>query len=112
MENKHSPWPERFGLTRCPAAGLDAAVAATALGIAVVYSAETVFLVIESRARSLRAECARRLGTVGLPPPEKLTVAFLAEVLPEGTREAVDAACRRQVILAGELRRALRPAMR
>ena len=27
-------------------------------------------------------------------------------------REAVDAACRRQVILAGELRRALRPAMR
>jgi hypothetical protein len=102
MENKNSPWPERFGLTRCPAAGLDAAVAATALGIAVVYSAETVFLVIESRARSLRAECARRLGTV----------AFLAEVLPEATREAVDAACRRQVILAGELRRALRPAMR
>jgi hypothetical protein len=32
--------------------------------------------------------------------------------LPETSREQIDAACRRQVVLAGELRRALRPAMR
>ncbi len=112
MENSNQPWPERFGLTRCPAAAIKPAIAAEALGVAVIYSAETVFLVIESRARSLRAECARRLAAAKLPPAETLTVAFWSEVLPETNREAVDAACRRQVILAGELRRGLRPAMR
>ena len=112
MENQTQPWPERFGLTLCPAADVETAIAANALGVAVIYSAESVFLVIESRARSLRTECLRRLTTAKLPAATQLTVAFRCEVLPETSREQIDAACRRQVVLAGELRRALRPAMR
>ena len=112
MENQTPPWPERFGLTLCSAADVATAIAANAVGVAVVYSAESVFLVIESRARSLRTECLRRLTTAKLPTATQLTVAFRCEVLPETSREQIDAACRRQVVLAGELRRALRPAMR
>ena len=69
MENQTQPWPERFGLTLCSAADVATAIAANAVGVAVVYSAESVFLVIESRARSLRTECLRRgeLGQQGLP---------------------------------------------
>ena len=41
MENQTQPWPERFGLTLCPAADVETAIAANALGVAVVFSAES-----------------------------------------------------------------------
>jgi hypothetical protein len=116
MDNKNTPWRERFGLKTCAAADLEKAVPEKALGVAVIYAveggAEKTWLVVESRAQSLREQCLKRLRTAKLPPVETLTVAYLAEALPESTPEAVHAACREQVILAGALRRELRPAMR
>ena len=118
MENKTATWQERFGLTTCPATGIDPVIPPTALGVAVIYAPATtaadekIFLVIESRASALRSQCERRLQTAKLPPLASLTVAFKGDVLPDSSPEAVHAACRAQVILAGELRRELRPAMR
>lgn len=116
MDNKSTPWRERFGLKTCAATDLAKAFSEKALGVAVIYAvedgAEKTYLVIESRAQSLREQCLKRLETAKLPPADDLTVAYLAEVLPESTPEAVHAACREQVILAGALRRELRPAMR
>ncbi len=118
METKHATWQERHGLTICPAAAIESAIPTTALGVAVIYSpasaegAEKIFLVIESRATGLRDQCARRLETAKLPSLASLVVAFTAEVLTKTSPETVHAACRQQVILAGELRRELRPAMR
>ncbi len=140
MQTTPAPWTEKFALTTCPAADLATAIPAGALGVAVVFApapvgesspyrqrgpalrvavvfapapvGEAVYLVVESRARDLVGQCQRRLLTAGLPPVSALTVAFQAEVLPDASAEAIHAACRRQVTLAGELRRALRPAMR
>lgn len=118
MENQITTWPEKFGLTLCPATKINSEIPATELGVAVIYapatsaSAEKTFLVIESRARSLLAECERRLQTAKLPPLATLRVAFQADPLPDTSAEAVHASCRRQISLAGELRRALRPALR
>ncbi len=116
METKPATWQTRFELTTCPAAKIEKKIPATALGVAVIYAdstaGETIFLVIESRARPLLAECLRRLETAKLPPLASLTVSFQAAVLPESTPEAIHAACREQVMLASELRRELRPAMR
>jgi len=118
MENKTAPWQERFGLTSCPAAGIDPAIPPAALGVAVIFTpataaaAEKVFLVIESRASGLRSQCDRRLQTPKLPPLASLQVAFQAEALPDASADAVHAACRQQLILSAELRRELRPAMR
>jgi len=118
METKPAIWQKRFGLTTCAAADLEKAVPAKALGVAVIYSQATgtepekIFLVIESRAGELRSQCVKRLQTAKLPPLASLTVSFKAAVLPDPSPEAVHAACREQVILAGELRRELRPAMR
>ena len=89
---------------------------AEALGVAVIYgdseSGETIFLVLESRAQSLRSQCLKRLQTAKLPDAGTLQVAFKATALPDASAEAVHEACRQQVILGGELRRELRPAMR
>lgn len=118
MENQSAPWPERFGLTSCPAVGIDPAIPPAALGVAVIFTpataaaAEKVFLVIESRAGSLRSQCTRRLQTPKLPPPASLHVAFHATPLPDTSAAAVHAACRQQLVLSAELRRELRPAMR
>jgi hypothetical protein len=118
MENQITTWPEKFGLTTCPATKINGAIPAAALGVAVIYApaagdvAEKTFLVIESRARGLLSECERRLQTAKLPPLATLLVAFQADTLPDTSPESVHASCRRQVILAGELRRALRPALR
>ena len=116
MENKPAPWPEHFGLTSCAASAIDPAIPAKAWGVAVIYAPaadrETVFLVLESRAGSLRELCAKRLGTAKLPAVGSLRVAFKAEALSDPSPAAVHAACRQQLILAGELRRTLRPAMR
>lgn len=116
METKPATWPQRFELTTCPAAKIEKKIPPAALGVAVIYAetaaAETIFLVIESRARPLLTECLRRLQTAKLPPLASLTVSFQATVLPKSTPEAIHAACREQVILAGALRRELRPAMR
>ncbi|MSU52838.1 MAG: hypothetical protein EXS41_05505 [Opitutaceae bacterium] len=118
METKAETWQERHGLMICPATATAAAISATALGVAVIYTPATeetperIFLVIESRATSLRSACTRRLETAKLPSLASLVVAFKAEVLPEALPESVHAACRQQVSLAGELRRELRPAMR
>lgn len=116
MENKSAPWQERFGLTLCTASALETAIPATALGVAVIYAAteagETVFLVLESRASSLRDRCLKRLQTAGLPPPASLSIAFQSEILADTLPATIDSACRQQVRLAGELRRELRPALR
>lgn len=116
METKTATWQERFGLTTCPAESIDPTIPPYALGVAVVYATEAtgekIFLVVESRSGSLRSQCARRLQTAKLPPGTPLTVAFQGQVLPDDSPEAVDVACRQQVVLAGELRRELRPAMR
>ncbi len=118
METKPATWQERFGLTTCSAVDIEKAVPSKALGVAVIYSQATgagpekIFLVIESRAGELRSQCAKRLQTAKLPPVASLTVSFKAATLAEASAEAVHAACREQVILAGELRRELRPAMR
>ncbi len=118
METKSAPWQERFGLTTCAASDVEQAIPAAALGVAVIYAqatakeGEKIFLVIESRAGALRGQCVKRLQTAKLPPSVSLTISFKAETLAEASAEAVHAACRQQVILAGELRRELRPAMR
>ena len=116
MENKPTTWQERFDLTSCAAVDLEQAIPPEVLGVAVIYSqaadGEKTFLVIESRAGSLRTQCLKRLQTAKLPPVASLTISFKGETLADSSAEAVYAACRRQVILAGELRRELRPAMR
>ncbi len=118
MESNPTTWQERFALTTCPASALASTLDPTALGVAVIYApatadaGETVFLVIESRARALRTECERRLSMAKLPPLASLALAFKADAPSDATPEAVHASCRQQVIFAGELRRALRPAMR
>lgn len=116
MDNDNMNWPERFGLTVCAATGLETAIPGNAPGVAVIYSAsdtgERIFLVIESRAGDLRGQCVKRLRTAKLPPIEELMIGFRAEPLADPSPGAVHAACREQFILAGELRRALRPAMR
>ena len=116
MENNLAAWQERFGLTTCPAAGIDPAISPTAQGVAVIYSrteaGEKILLVLESRTSGLRHHCEKRLQTGKLPPVEQLTVSFKGGPLSNATPEAVQAACREQVIFAGELRRELRPAMR
>lgn len=89
---------------------------ATAPGVAVIYSSsaagEKIFLVLESRASALRGQCEKRLLSGKLPPTPDLTVAFRSGLQADQSPEAVNAACREQVIFAGELRRELRPAMR
>ncbi|HSI10310.1 MAG: hypothetical protein ACAH89_03060 [Rariglobus sp.] len=113
-----TPWQERFELKTCTAAKIEKAIPATYAGVAVIYTAgsgtvdEKVYLVVESRAGSLRAQCVKRLTTAKLPPVEELTVAFKAAKLPGKTREDLDAVCREQVIFGAQLRRELRPAMR
>ncbi|HEY9250718.1 MAG TPA: hypothetical protein VIO38_16375 [Rariglobus sp.] len=116
MDPKTSPWQTRFGLKTCAARDIATAIPAATPGIAVVYApaadGETVYLVLESRAGSLRDLCAKRLSTAKIPAGVELTVAFKGMPASARSPEAVGAACREQVILAGELRRELRPAMR
>lgn len=118
MESNPTTWQERFALTTCLASDVASSIPPTALGVAVIYAPatadtdETVCLVIESRARALLGECERRLSTAKLPPLASLAVAFQADAPAEATPEAIHASCRQQVVFAGELRRALRPAMR
>ena len=116
METTPATWQTRFGLTLCPALQITDAIPATAQGVAVIYGAEggaeKTFLVLESRTGSLRQLCEKRLQTAKLPPPVELNVAFKAETPGDLSPQAVHAACRAQVILAQQLRRELRPAMR
>jgi hypothetical protein len=116
MENKTASWQKRFGLTTCAAAAIESAIPNDVQGVAVIYektaAGEKVFLVIESRASGLRSQCMRRLQTAKLPPVELLAVAYKGEPLSGPAPEVVEASCRQQVILASELRRELRPAMR
>ena len=116
METPTTSWQDRFGLTTCAATALTQAMPATAQGVAVIYArteaGETILLVLESRTSSLRQQCERRLQSGKLPPAEQLTVSFTCAPLADSAPAAVNAACREQVIFAGELRRALRPAMR
>ena len=109
-------WPASFGLITCAASELDTALPPTVLGVAVVHApgaaGETIFLVVESRAGSLLAQCVRRLRTAKLPEPGTLRVSFKVVPPADASAEAVHEACRAQVILASELRRALRPALR
>jgi len=115
MSSHTAPWQDRFELKTCTAEKLTA-IPAKALGVAVIYEktedGERTFLVLESRSRSLRDICAKRLATAKIPPGTPLTVAFKTLKLADTTAEAVSAACREQFILAGALRRELRPAMR
>jgi hypothetical protein len=116
MENKPATWQQRFNLTTCPASEVTKAIHPTAQGVAVFHTAteagEKIILVLESRAGSLRSQCEKRLQSGKLPPTEQLTVSYKCELLSDTSPEAVNAACREQVIFAGELRRELRPAMR
>lgn len=116
MENNPTIWQTRFGLTTCPASAIDAAIPPNIQGVAVIYArteaAEKILLVLESRTGGLRQQCTRRLQAGKLPAVEQLTVSFKGAPLPDASPEAVHAACREQVIFAGELRRELRPAMR
>lgn len=116
METKPASWQEHFSLTVCPASAIGREIPPTALGVAVIYAAtsprEQIFLVIESRAGALLAQCQKRLQMAKLPALATLSVAFKAETLSDATPEAIHAACREQVIFAGEIRRELRPAMR
>lgn len=116
MKNKSETWQDRFGLTTCAADEISKKIPATAQGVAVIYSrtdlVEMIFLVIESRTSGLRSQCEKRLQTAKLPPIKQLIISFKAEALPDASAEAIHAACREQVIFAGELRRELRPAMR
>ncbi|CAM2798947.1 hypothetical protein [Rariglobus hedericola] len=116
MDPKTSPWQKRFELTTCSASEIATAVPPTALGVAVIYapsdSGETIYLVLESRAGNLRDFCLRRLQNAKIPAGTPLTVSFKTMALADNSPEAVSAVCREQVILAGELRRELRPAMR
>ena len=114
--NKSSPWQKRFGFTTCDATEVATAIPATALGVAVVYAktddAETIYLVLESRAGSLRDFCVKRLQTAKIPAASALTLSYKILPTADASPEAISAVCREQVILAGELRRELRPAMR
>ena len=116
MENKSETWQDRFALTTCAAAEIDQAIPPNASGVAVIYSespaGETVFLVLESRTSALRNQCARRLQTAKFPAGVALKISFRTEVLATNEAEVMHEVCRQQVILAGELRRELRPAMR
>jgi len=116
MNTKNGTWQKRYGLTTCAATAVETTIPDAALGIAVIYTAEAdrikILLIIESRASSLRSQCLKRLASAKLPPAATLTVAFIAEALSDPTPEAVHEACRRQVLLAAEMRRELRPAMR
>jgi len=116
MENKTASWQKRFGFTTCAAEAVEKKIPAKALGVAVIFeeaeAGEKIFLVIESRASGLRAHCVKRLQTAKLPPVASLKVAFKAVDLPDASPESVQAACREQLMLTGELRRELRPAMR
>jgi hypothetical protein len=116
MDPKTSPWQKRFGLTTCSADEIATTLPATAPGIAVIYaqtgSGETVYLVLESRSGVLRDFCLRRLQTAKIPAGTPLTVSFKTMVPADASSEAISAVCREQVILAGEMRRELRPAMR
>ena len=113
-----TPWQNRFELKTCKASDIEKVIPAAAVGVAVVYIAatgdvdEAIFLVIESRAGSLRDQCLKRLQTAKLPPVADLTVSFKTETLPDTKPETLDAMCREQVIFAAQLRRELRPAMR
>jgi hypothetical protein len=114
--DKISPWQTRFGFTTCTAGEIVTAIPEKALGVAVVYAktkeGETIYLVLESRAGSLRDFCAKRLQTAKIPATGALTVSFKTMTPSDAMPESVSAICREQVILAGELRRELRPAMR
>jgi len=116
MEINPLTWQDHFGLSTCSAGAIDSSIPPTALGVAVIYAlageGEEIYLVLESRAGSLRDQCLKRLQSGKLPPTAKLTLSYKCEVLPDPTPEALQAACRQQVMLAGELRRELRPAMR
>ena len=116
METKPTTWQERHGLTTCPALEIDPAIPATAQGVAVFYTrtdaGEKILLVLESRTSGLRQQCEKRLQAGKLPPAAQLMVSFQGATLSDSSPEAVHAACREQVIFAGELRRELRPAMR
>jgi hypothetical protein len=116
MESTSACWAQPFGLTLCPATALDAAIPASALGVAVIFqtnsTGEKIFLVLESRATPLAQHCHKRLQTATLPPVATLTVAFKITPVAGDARAALDAVCRQQMILSGELRRALRPALR
>lgn len=113
---KSSPWQARFEFKTCAADQIASAIPANAPGVAVVYAkagdAETIYLVLESRAGSLRDFCAKRLQTAKIPAASTLTISFKSMPPADASAEAVSACCREQVILAGELRRELRPAMR
>ena len=115
METKPM-WQSQFDLTTCPAAAIEQKIPPDALGVAVIYeetpAGEKIFLVVESRATALLDRCVKRLQTAKLPPLSSLMVSFKSEILPDAAPETVYAACRQQVILAGALRRELRPAMR
>ncbi len=114
--DKTSPWQTRFCLKTCAAGEIITAIPPAALGVAVVYAkgaaGETIYLVLESRASSLRDFCMKRLQTAKIPPASSLTVSFKSIPPADASPEAISAACREQVIVAGELRRELRPAMR
>ena len=116
METKPTTWQTRFELTSCAAADLEQAIPADAPGVAVIYTqaaeGEKIFLVIESRAGALRAQCLRRLRTAKLPPVASLRISFRTEIPADASAEAVHEACRQQLNLSGELRREPRPAMR
>ncbi len=116
MDNQNQSWRDRFGLTLCAASDVETAIPADALGVAVVFAHEEadekIFLVIESRAGSLLQQCVRRLKTAPLPPIDTLQVAYAVEPATDGSPEATHEVCRRQVVVAGALRRELRPALR
>jgi hypothetical protein len=116
MENKSGPWQKRFGFSICTAAAVEKTIPENALGVAVIFetteTGEKIFLVIESRASALRAQCVKRLQAGKLPPVASLKVAFKAVDLPDASPESLKVACREQLILTGELRRELRPSMR
>ncbi len=106
MENKPAvSWQKRFGFTVCAADAVEKKIPADALGVAVIFESaeagEKIFLVIESRAGGLRAQCVRRPATGKLPPAASLKVAFKAMELADASPESVKAACREQLILTG-----------
>lgn len=116
MATLPNDWLSGFDLTTCAATDLDSTLPPATLGVAVIHApaadGDTVYLVVESRAGSLLAQCVRRLQTAKLPALEILRVSFKAVPPADSSAEALNAACRAQVILASELRRALRPALR
>jgi hypothetical protein len=131
MINSAASWLDRWALTQkaaepetrfqvCAAASLAGELAATVRGVAVIYAAgaegsspvDKIYLVLESRAGSLRALCEKRLLTAKLPDLATLMVAWHGAPLADDTAETLQAACREQLVLASRLRRELRPAMR